>query len=105
MKVKDFALQQSLNISAEIKSLLYHELSKHRSRDTQAAKTGQSKPARYKNKDELPLQFTDEKLQRREINDVPKIDSKSRNKPIQYESQFTDSSTKTIFLLQPALAT
>lgn len=89
MEVKDFssvswlALQQSSDVSAEIRSLLYHELSKHRSRDMQAAKTGQSKLAKYKNKDELPLQFTDEKLQHREINDGPKIHSKSRNKTIQ----------------------
>lgn len=111
MKGEDFAsiswlgLQQSLDISAEIRSPLYHEVSKHVSRDMQVVKTGQPKLARYKNKDELPLQLIDEKLQRREINDVPKIHSKSKNKPIQYKSQFIVTSTKTIFLLQPALPT
>lgn len=39
----------------------------------QAAKTGQSKLDIYWNKDELLLQFTGEKVQHKEINDVPKI--------------------------------
>jgi len=50
--ISQLALQQSSDISAEIRSLLYLKLSKHRSRQTQAAKTGQSKLVRYKNKDD-----------------------------------------------------